>query len=116
MITVFVDASAAFETGAADRLRHLSEAGHALVLVGSPDHPSAMAMAWSERRDRLPVEPVPGSWYLTADPASCGDRQADLRTILIGPRGPGRPPTRCDTTARDLREAVLQVLAADAMR
>ena len=122
MITVFVDASAAIEPGAAARLGHLTDAGHRLVLVAPPDHPSARAAGWTERRDSLPADPVRGSWYVTADPDSCGDRHADLRTILIGPRveigprGEGRRPTRCDTTARDLREAVLQILAAEAMR
>ena len=115
MTTIFVDGSAALESGAADRLGHLTDAGHTLVLVGPPDHPSSEAAGWTGRRDGLPAEPVRGSWYLTADPATCGDRQADLRTILVGPRGESRRPTRCDMTARDLREAVLQILAADAM-
>jgi hypothetical protein len=38
-----------------------------------------------------------------------------MRTVLIGPRESGLRPTRCDATARDLRDAVLEVLAADAM-
>jgi hypothetical protein len=36
--------------------------------------------------------------------------------MLIGPKVDGRRPTRCDTTARDLREAVFEILAADAMQ
>ena len=62
--------------------------------------------AWAERLSALPSEPPRGSWYLTADPATCRDRQPGLRTILIGPAAAGPRPTRCDTTARDLRDAV----------
>jgi hypothetical protein len=35
--------------------------------------------------------------------------------VLIGPREEGPRPTRCDVTARDLRDAVLEILTADAM-
>jgi hypothetical protein len=63
----------------------------------------------------MPDPPAPGSWFVTADPAACGDRQPSLRTILIGPRASGSRPTRCDVSARDLRDAVLVILAADAM-
>ena len=63
----------------------------------------------------MPDGPTPGSWYLTADPEMCAGRQASLRTVLIGPRPSEPRPTRCDVTARDLLEAVLQVLSASAM-
>src|SRR5439155_603441 len=69
----------------------------------------------SDRTTTLPAQPPRGSWFLTADPATCGDRQPGLRTVLIGPRENPPRPTRCDSTARDLREAVLEILAADAM-
>ena len=72
-------------------------------------------MPWGGHLPAMPDEPTPGSWYLTADPDKCGDRKAALRTILIGPRTSGPRPTRCDATARDLREAVFQVLSASAM-
>jgi hypothetical protein len=35
--------------------------------------------------------------------------------MLIGPREDGPRTTRCDATARDVRDAVLEILAADAM-
>jgi hypothetical protein len=113
--TIYVDGSATFDPDLADRLVHLASAGNELVLVASPDHPAAAVSAWSETIGALPDEPARGSWYVTADPTTCRDRQPGLRTILIGPRADGQRPTRCDTTARDLREAMLEILAADAM-
>ncbi len=115
MVTIFVDASLALESGAIDRLRHLADAGHRLILV-APHHASVGVGAWADRVDRVPGDPPRGSWFVTADPASCGDRRPGLRTMLVGPRRGARSPTRCDTTARDLRDAVLEILAADAMR
>ena len=115
MITIYVDATATRESGAADRLRHLSEAGHELVLVGPPDERPFDPTAWAARTSALPETRPRGSWFITADPAACSDRQVGLRTVLIGPRSDAPRPTRCDSTARGLREAVLEILAADAM-
>jgi hypothetical protein len=113
--TIFFDASAAADSDVADRLAHLADAGHRLVLVGDRSHPAAGLSAWARVVASLP-EPAPrGSWYLTADPATCGDRRPGLRTVLIGPREALPRPTRCDATARDLRDAVLEILTADAM-
>ena len=112
---IFFDGSAALDPDVGDRLAHLADAGHQLVLVAPESHPASALAAWSDRTVALPVQPPLGSWYLTADPATCGDRQAGLRTVLIGPRETSSRPTRCDSTARDLREAVLEILAADAM-
>ena len=115
MITIYLDGSAASEPGAADQLGHLVDADHELVLVAPADHPAAALMAWAGHLPAMPDDPASGSWYLTADPDLCGDRQAGLRTLLIGPRTRVAHPTRCDATARDLREAVLEILAARAM-
>jgi hypothetical protein len=115
MQTIFVDGSAAREPDLPDRLAHLVESGHRLVLVAGAGHAAAELPTWSTRVGSLPDEPPRGSWYLTADPGTCRDRQPGLRTVLIGPRDDGPRPTRCDSTARDLREAVLEILAADAM-
>ncbi len=115
MHTIYVDGSAAQEPGAAERLLHLAEAGHELVLVADLDHPATGLAAWAGHLSALPDDPARGSWFMTADPDSCGDRQPGLRTILVGPRSDAPRPTRCDSTARDLREAVLAILAADAM-
>jgi len=114
--TIYLDGSAALEPDLAGRLTHLSDLEHQLVLVGAANHPAAGLPVWSARADALPDEPAAGSWYLTADPDTCRDRQPGLRTILVGPRVDGRRPTRCDSTARDLREAVFEILAAEAMQ
>jgi hypothetical protein len=115
MITIYVEGSAALEPAAADWLGHLIDAGHELVLVASPDHPSAGLVEWVGHLPAMPDETSPGSWFVTADPTTCGDRRSNLRTVLVGPKPDGSRPTRCDTTARDLREAVLEILASDAM-
>ena len=116
MMTIYFDGSALVEPGAAEQLAHLAEAGHELVLVAEPDHQAAELIAWSRRAAELPDDPAEiVAWYLTADPAACTDRRAGLRTMLIGPRAEGPRPTRCDATARDLRDAVLELLASDAM-
>ncbi len=108
MDTIYVDGSvAALESDLDDRLAHLVESGRELVLVGPPDHTAAARAAWSGHVPALPDAPTATGWYLTADPATCRDRQPGLRTILIGPRDDGQHPTRCDATARDLRDAVL---------
>jgi hypothetical protein len=112
--TIFFDASAASDPDVADRLAHLADSGHRLVLVADRSHPAAGLPAWSRVVANVPDSAPRGSWYLTADPATCGDRRPGLRTVLIGPREAPRP-TRCDTSARDLRDAVLKILTADAM-
>lgn len=114
MTTIYVHASAVREPDAADRLAHLTEAGHELVLVAGPDAADSSG-PWSGRTAAMPDDPPRGTWFVTADPATCGDRLAGLRTMLIGPRADSPRPTRCDVTARDLRDAVLKILAADAM-
>jgi hypothetical protein len=113
--TVYLDASAAADPDLADRLGLLAESGHRLVLVGQAGEAVANLSIWADRSDPLPGEPPRGSWYLTADPSTCRDRQPGLRTILIGPRAEGQRPTRCDATARDLRDAILEILASEAM-
>ena len=116
MITIYVDGSATLEPGAAAQLGHLVHAGHDVALVAPSEHSSVSLFDWAGHLPAVPDAPAPGSWYLTADPARCRGRQAGLRTLLIGPRSEAPRPTRCDGTARDLRDAVLEILAADAMR
>jgi hypothetical protein len=117
-MTVYVDVSAAADPDLGDRLGHLVEAGHQLVLV-APGNETATGPGtwpgWAFRLTAMPPEREPGSWYLTADPTTCGDRVSNLHTVLIGPRVDDPGPTRCDSTARDLRQAVLGILGAEAM-
>lgn len=115
MITIYVDGSAALQPGASNRLVHLVDADRELVLVAPAGHPSASLLAWAGHLPAMPERPAPGSWFVTADPAACGDHQSTLRTVLIGPGARGPRPTRCDVTVRDLRDAVLEILSADAM-
>lgn len=84
-----------------------------MLVAAGVDDPGHVALP--ARIPALPDKPPKGSWFLTADPKTCGDRQPGLRTLLIGPRAATPRPTRCDSTVRDLREAVLEILAADAM-
>ncbi|HEY3163936.1 MAG TPA: hypothetical protein VGJ71_06215 [Candidatus Limnocylindrales bacterium] len=120
MMTIYLDGSAVLEPGAVGQLLHLAEAGYELVLVAEGEHPAAGLIPWnrhlSEVPGGLPGEEGPPAWFVTADPATCGDRRAGLRTMLIGPRDESLRPTRCDATARDLRDAVLELLASDAMQ
>jgi len=122
MTTIYFDGSAVLEPGAAGQLTHLAEAGYPLVLIAEAGHPGRDLIAWARRLPELPEVPEPSeedagspAWFVTADPATCGDRRVGLRTMLIGPREDGLRPTRCDATARDLRDAVLELLASDAM-
>jgi hypothetical protein len=115
MTTIYIDGSAAILPDAPNRLAHLIEAGHEVVLVAPPDHRAASALSWPRHVPGLPDDPPRGSWFVTAEPATCGDRQAGLSTLLVGPRDETPRPTRCDVTARDLAAAVLEILARDAM-
>jgi hypothetical protein len=116
MATIYVDGSAAILPDAPNRLAHLSDAGHPIVLVAPPDHRAVSLLDWSKHLAEMPPEPPRGSWFVTADPAACGDHQAGLSTLLIGPRDETPRPTRCDLTARDIASAILEILARDAMR
>jgi hypothetical protein len=118
MQVIYVGGSAVRQADAAERLAHLADAGHRLVLVD--DGESGVAIpdlpAVAERTPAVPVDAPRGSWFVTADPADCADHhRPGVRTMLIGPREVAIRPTRCDVTARDLRDAVLKILAADVM-
>jgi hypothetical protein len=115
MTTIYIDSSAAVLPDAPGRLTHLTEAGLELVLIAPLDHRAANVTAWLGHLDELPEDPPWGSWFVTADPSTCGDRRAGLSTLLIGPRDDSPRPTRCDLTARDVASAVLEILARQAM-
>jgi hypothetical protein len=101
-------------------LDHLVDAGHELVLVADPplapgavaDIPGALAEA---AVTVVPMEPRTAAWYLTADADRCRGRSARLRTILVGRSPVPGAIHRCDSLARDVRAAVLEILAAEAM-
>jgi hypothetical protein len=117
MSDVFLDAALASAPDARDHVAHLIDAGQHVTFVGGGAEAAGSAFPDVSRLDALPAEPERGSWFVTADPARCAERQAGVRMLLIGPRL-GRTPVqspRCDTEARDLAAAVLEILARDAM-
>jgi hypothetical protein len=112
------DAEGALATDEAARaLAYLLDAAIEVVLVGTLDDvPVAVRSAFGRVTTDVTGRPDVTSWYLTADPARCGRPTPLVRTILVGAaEGPARPVHRCDHVARDLRTAVLEVLANDAM-
>jgi hypothetical protein len=128
MTTVYIDA-AAIPSGsdvatslavdeAARALAYLVDASIGIVLVGALDDvPVAVRSAFAGVVDDATGDPTRTSWLLTGDPARCGRPTPHVRTILVGvvTEGPARPVHRCDRVVRDLRTAVLEVLANDAM-
>lgn len=62
-----------------------------------------------------PSEPTATTWYLTSDAERCRGRSARLRTILVGRSASPTAIHRCDSLARDVLAAVLEILAAEAM-
>jgi hypothetical protein len=117
MTDIYIDPSVASMPDAADHLSHLVDTGHGLILIGDPPEPVATALPDALRAAELPDRIAAGSWYVSADPALCGERRAGLQTLLVGPRlAPSpRPGPRCDAEARDLSSAVLEILRRDVM-
>lgn len=118
MTDIYVDATVvATAPNAADHLAHLVDAGQRVIFVGAGAAASVASLPGAPTLERLPDNPIRGSWFVTAEPARCADRPTGVRSLLIGPR-PGRSPVqgrRCDADARDLAAAVLEILTHDAM-
>ena len=112
--------AAAVDLSAVRSLDHLVDAGHELVLVADPPIaagavagiPGGLAEA---AVTAAPAEPGTAAWYLTSDVNRCRGRSARLRTILVGRSPAPGAVHRCDSLARDVRAAVLEILAAEAM-
>jgi hypothetical protein len=103
---------------AAAAIRHLIEADCRVVLWGPPDGArNGTVPAEVESATALPDNAA--GWLVTADEARCGEARSHrgLRTILVGPSVPGRGLAHraSDLEARDLVDAALAILAADAM-
>jgi hypothetical protein len=101
-------------------LDHLVDAGHELVLVADPPIAAGAVAGIPEARAEMavtatPREPGTPAWYLTSDAERCRGRSARLRTILVGDRPAPGAVHRCDSMARDVMAAVLQILATEAM-
>jgi hypothetical protein len=130
MTTVYIDTHALVVGGAggpeAARLApdagsaidHLRGAGLEVVLLGGDGTGVAdgplLAQAVSTE---LPEDPH--GWMIVGDPGTCarGRPWRRLRTILVGPAAPARglASRACDEEARDLTDAALTILAAEAM-
>jgi hypothetical protein len=96
-------------------IRHLIDADCRVILWGRPDGTSTIPDV--ESASTLPDDA--SGWLVTADEARCGEARGrhGLRTILVGPSVPGRGLSHrsSDLEARDLVDAALVILAADAM-
>ncbi len=117
MPMIFVDRSAIGLPDATAHLAHLVDTGHAVILIGTADLVDPEGLPGAAIASELPPDPPRGSWFLTADSATCRERRAGVHTLLIGPRAAPspRPGPRCDAEARDLATAVLEILSREAM-
>lgn len=126
--TVYVDLDAARQPGtgtarldeATERsLRLLVDEGHAVLLVAgtSLEPPPPIAISWQVVSEAT-VSSHAGSpaWYLVGSVDRCPKRSGLLRTILLGSTRGERAVHRCDSEARDVAAAVLEILAVEAMR
>ena len=128
MTTVYVDHDAIVEgsrstsgpdEGSLRSLGFLREAGHEVILVVQPGYEPGPAPAgdWATiDMGSVPLRPDHPAWYLTTEVDRCRGRSAHLRTVLIGLSPAAAAIHRCDTLARDVPAAVLEILAAEAMR
>lgn len=105
-------------------LGHLVEAGHELVLVdesGTSATEVAALIRWlgsvaSRTVPEVPARPEVPSWYLTGEVARCHGLTARVRSVLIGAAPPAASIHRCDSVARDVQAAVMEILASEAMQ
>jgi hypothetical protein len=117
MTDIYIDPSVAGMPDAASHLDHLVDTGHRLIFVGDAPASVLEDLPSAVEAEVVPAQVAPGSWYVSADPAMCGDRLPGLQRLLVGPRlAPSpRPGPRCDAEARDLASAVLEILGRDVM-
>jgi len=127
-------ASDAFSVGAgSDRLvGHLVGSGHRVVLIGDASqlHDALAALSPDDDLTSLPaplpggstIDAIPGDaigWLITDSAEACAAARARrrLRTILIGGSTADQDLAhrRADRLARSLGDAVLEILASEAM-
>ncbi|HYN69432.1 MAG TPA: hypothetical protein VEX41_04405 [Candidatus Eisenbacteria bacterium] len=105
------------DAGAVRALRYLVDAGHDVIVVAAAGQqlPSDLLEVAREAVTEVPeMHDVP-AWYLTRDVERCTGLSARVRTVLIGAAPPSGSVRRCDTVARDVQAAVMEILAAEAM-
>jgi hypothetical protein len=114
--TAVIETGGAVDPAALRSLRHLVDAGHELVLVDQPSPSSDdLRELAADVVDAVPPLPDERSWYLTDDVEHCRQMTARVRTVLIGASPPPGSIHRCDSVARDLQAAVMEILASEAM-
>lgn len=124
MTKVYVDVTAtAVDEGAsasdADALRairYLVELGHSVSLVGQsrggePDEIRRLGPPVAA----VPLRPDQPAWYVTTEVDRCQGLSARIRTILVGAAPTPGSVRRCDTVARSLQAAVMEILASEVM-
>ena len=107
----------AAEPEALRALRYLAESGIRVVVVAADDaHPGAeLESIAAEVVRAVPSRPRAPAWYLTSDIDRCRGASARLRTVLIGAPPPSGSVRRCDSVARDVQAAAMEILAQVAM-
>ena len=98
-------------------LGFLVDAGHQLVVVTSngQELPADLKAVAAETVTEVPESHDGAAWYLTRDVEHCRGLSARVRTVLIGGAPASGAIHRCDTVARDVQAAVMEILAAEAM-
>jgi hypothetical protein len=113
--TAVIESDGAVAAAALRSLRHLVDAGHELVLVDQPTVSQHLRELAADVVDAVPPLPDERSWYLTDDVEHCREMTARVRTVLIGASPPPGSIHRCDSVARDLQAAIMEILASEAM-
>ena len=113
--TAVIENDGAVDPAALRSLRHLVDAGHELVLVDQPAVSHDLRELAADVVDAVPPLPDERSWYLTNDVEHCREMTARVRTVLIGASPPPGSIHRCDSVARDLQAAIMEILASEAM-
>ena len=98
-------------------LGYLVDAGHDVVVVapGDQDLPADLKAIAGTTVTEVPKGHDGSAWYLTRDVEHCRGLPARVRTVLIGAAPASGAIHRCDTVARDVQAAVMEILAAEAM-
>jgi hypothetical protein len=111
-----IESGGAVDPEAIRSLRFLLESGHEVVVVDAGREPPAeLAQVAASSVPAIPAQPDRAGWYLTNDVERCRGTSARIRTVLIGAAPPSGSVRRCDSVARDVQAAVMEILASEAM-
>jgi hypothetical protein len=113
--TAVIENGGALDAAALRSLRHLVDAGHELVLVDQPGASGNLRDLAASVVEAVSQQPDEHAWYLTDNVEHCREMTARVRTVLIGASPPAGSIHRCDSVARDVQAAVLEILASEAM-